>query len=120
MAISKPFCRNLAIMCTSPYQVCIASPACSSGGPWGPITDQLPPDHLQSYMEEFTYRFNRCTSRSRELVFRCLLEQAIAIGPITNAGVAHGHHWRLHNIKPQVALTARHFCVFTCKGRNRL
>ena len=32
------------------------------------------PDHLQSYLEEFTFRFNRRTSRSRGLVFRRLLE----------------------------------------------
>ena len=36
------------------------------------------PDHLQSYLEEFTFRFNRRTSRSRGLVFRRLLEQAVA------------------------------------------
>ncbi|MEK7826754.1 MAG: IS1595 family transposase, partial [Thermodesulfobacteriota bacterium] len=41
------------------------------------------PDHLQSYLEEFTFRFNRRTSRSRGLVFRRLLERAVATGPIT-------------------------------------
>ncbi len=35
-------------------------------------------NHLQSYLEEFTFRFNRRTSRSRGLVFRRLLEQAVA------------------------------------------
>ena len=34
------------------------------------------PEHLQSYLEEFTFRFNRRTSRSRGLVFRRLLERA--------------------------------------------
>lgn len=33
--------------------------------------------HLQAYLEEFTFRFNRRTSRSRGLVFRRLLEQAV-------------------------------------------
>jgi len=45
------------------------------------------PDHLQSYLEEFTFRFNRRTSRSRGLVFRRLLERAVATGPITEDDV---------------------------------
>lgn len=51
------------------------------------------PDHLQSYLEEFTFRFNRRTSRSRGLVFRRLLEQAVATGPVTEADVTHGYEW---------------------------
>lgn len=35
-------------------------------------------EHLQFYLEEFTFRFNRRSSRSRGLVFRRLLEQAVA------------------------------------------
>ena len=56
------------------------------------------PDHLQSYLEEFTFRFNRRTSRSRGLVFRRLLEQAIVIGPVTDADVTHGYQWEEHNM----------------------
>ena len=51
------------------------------------------PDHLQSYLEEFTFRFNRRTSRSRGLVFRRLLEQAVVTGPVTEADVTHGYDW---------------------------
>jgi transposase-like protein len=51
------------------------------------------PDHLQSYLEEFTFRFNRRTSRSRGLVFRRLLERAVATGPITEDDVTHGYDW---------------------------
>ncbi len=50
-------------------------------------------NHLQSYLEEFTFRFNRRTSRSRGLVFRRLLEQAVATGPITEVDVTHGYDW---------------------------
>jgi transposase-like protein/uncharacterized Zn finger protein (UPF0148 family) len=50
-------------------------------------------DHLQSYLEEFTFRFNRRTSRSRGLVFRRLLEQAVVTGPITEFDVTHGYDW---------------------------
>lgn len=51
------------------------------------------PAHLQSYLEEFTFRFNRRTSRSRGLLFRRLLEQAVATEPVTEADVTHGYNW---------------------------
>ena len=51
------------------------------------------PGHLQSYLEEFTFRFNRRTSRSRGLVFRRLLEQAVATGPIVENDVIYGYNW---------------------------
>jgi transposase-like protein len=51
------------------------------------------PEHLQSYLEEFTFRFNRRTSRSRGLVFRRLLERAVATGPSTENNVTKGYVW---------------------------
>jgi len=51
------------------------------------------PSHLQSYLEEFTFRFNRRTSRSRGLVFRRLLEQAVVTKPVTESDVTHGYNW---------------------------
>ena len=51
------------------------------------------PAHLQSYLEEFTFRFNRRTSRSRGLLFRRLLEQAVATEPVTEADITHGYNW---------------------------
>jgi len=50
-------------------------------------------EHLQSYLEEFTFRFNRRASRSRGLVFRRLIEQAVVTGPVTEAKLIHGYHW---------------------------
>jgi transposase-like protein len=50
-------------------------------------------EHLQSYLEEFTFRFNRRTSGNRGLVFRRLLEQAVATKPVTEADVTHGFKW---------------------------
>lgn len=50
--------------------------------------------HLQAYLEEFTFRFNRRTSRSRGLVFRRLLEQAVITAPVTEADVTHGYDWQ--------------------------
>ncbi len=41
------------------------------------------PDHLDAYLNEFTFRFNRRRSRRRGLLFHRLLEQAVATDPIT-------------------------------------
>jgi len=41
------------------------------------------PQHLQSYLDEFIFRFNRRTSRRRGLLFLRLLERAVETGPIT-------------------------------------
>jgi transposase-like protein len=40
------------------------------------------PSHLDYYLDEFTFRFNRRTSGSRGLLFRRLLQQAMATAPI--------------------------------------
>ena len=37
--------------------------------------------HLGYYMDEFTFRFNRRTSRSRGLLFYRLISQAVAMEP---------------------------------------
>jgi transposase-like protein len=57
------------------------------------------PAHLQSYLEEYTFRFNRRTSRSRGLLFRRLIEQAVSTDPITEADVAHGYDWLQKNTR---------------------
>ena len=51
------------------------------------------PAHLQSYLEEFTFRFNRRNSRSRGLVFRRLMEQAVVTPPVTETEVTFGYDW---------------------------
>ncbi len=49
--------------------------------------------HLQAYLEEFTFRFNRRLSKNRGLVFRRLLEQAVATSPVTEKDVTYGYDW---------------------------
>jgi transposase-like protein len=39
------------------------------------------PDHLDYYLDEFTFRFNRRTSRSRGKLFYRLLQQAVQVEP---------------------------------------
>jgi transposase-like protein len=48
-------------------------------------------EHLQSYLEEFTFRFNRRTSHSRGQLFHRLLEQAVATPPVTQKSILHGY-----------------------------
>ena len=40
-------------------------------------------DHLQAYLDEFAFRFNRRRSEFRGLLFRRLLEQAVQVGPVS-------------------------------------
>jgi transposase-like protein len=44
---------------------------------------RVSPEHLDAYLNEFTFRFNRRNSRRRGLLFYRLLEQAVAAEPIT-------------------------------------
>ena len=39
------------------------------------------PDHLDYYLDEFTFRFNRRTSASRGKLFSRLVEQAVEVPP---------------------------------------
>lgn len=47
--------------------------------------------HLGYYLDEFTFRFNRRTSASRGKLFYRLVEQAAAVGPVTDARVLVSH-----------------------------
>ncbi|MGH8524989.1 MAG: IS1595 family transposase [Gammaproteobacteria bacterium] len=50
-------------------------------------------DHLDYYLDEFTFRFNRRTSKRRGKLFFRLVEQAVTIGPTTFAQlVARSQH----------------------------
>jgi len=50
--------------------------------------------HLDYYCDEFTFRFNRRTSRSRGLLFYRLLEHAVALDPVPTRSLVGGrtHH----------------------------
>jgi len=37
--------------------------------------------HLDYYLDEFTFRFNRRRSQARGLLFHRLAQQAVAVGP---------------------------------------
>jgi transposase-like protein len=46
------------------------------------------PEHLDAYLDEFVFRFNRRTSTSRGMLFYRLLQQAVLTQPLTYAQVA--------------------------------
>jgi transposase-like protein len=48
------------------------------------------PDHLDYYLDEFTFRFNRRTSRSRGLLFYRLMQQAVALEPVLGKALIGG------------------------------
>ncbi len=48
------------------------------------------PSHLDYYLDEFTFRFNRRTSRSRGKLFFRLVEQAVTLAPTTGNDIRGG------------------------------
>ena len=48
-------------------------------------------EHLDAYLDEFTFRFNRRTSRSRGKLFYRLLEQAVAVEPVPYKSIVKCH-----------------------------
>jgi len=58
-------------------------------------------EHLDYYLDEFTFRFNRRTSRHRGKLFYRLLQQAMAVEPTTYSQMIRhirGKHHRRHHI----------------------
>jgi len=57
------------------------------------------PSHLDYYLDEYTFRFNRRTSGSRGKLFYRLLQQAVAIDPVPGDAIRGGRtHIRDHKI----------------------
>ena len=65
----------------------------------GSVSDK----HLQAYLEEFTFRFNRRKSVSRGLVFCRLLEHSVLANPVTQTDIIGGF-WNSEN-KSQAELS---------------
>jgi transposase-like protein len=56
-------------------------------------------EHLDYYLDEFTFRFNRRKSRSRGKLFFRLLQQAVALDPVPYSLIVKGvHNSRHHKI----------------------
>jgi transposase-like protein len=48
------------------------------------------PEHLDAYLDEFVFRFNRRTSASRGMLFYRLMQQAVVTPPVTYQSVIKG------------------------------
>jgi ribosomal protein L37AE/L43A/transposase-like protein len=57
----------------------------------GTYQGAVKPTHLAYYLDEFTFRFNRRTSRSRGKLFYRLVEQALLVDPIPGKSLNVGH-----------------------------
>lgn len=56
------------------------------------------PLHLGYYLDEYTFRFNRRTSRSRGKLFYRLVQQTVEVPPIRWQDVADGERTHRHNL----------------------
>ena len=56
------------------------------------------PLHLDYYLDEFTFRFNRRTSRSRGKLFYRLVQQAVEVDPVYSRDVAAAARGHNHNL----------------------
>jgi transposase-like protein len=52
----------------------------------------IQPQHLDYYLDEFTFRYNRRSSRSRGMLFYRLMEHAATVGPTTYAQLIGGRN----------------------------
>jgi transposase-like protein len=50
------------------------------------------PSHVDYYLDEYTFRFNRRTSRSRGKLFFRLVQQAVSIAPLTKSDLRRGRN----------------------------
>ena len=79
------------------------------------------PDHLQGYLEEFTFRFNRRNATHRGLVFHRLLEQMVATGPVRQHELTFGFWPREHATpRPTDPGTIRTLVATPDRGSSRL
>lgn len=53
--------------------------------------------HLDYYLDEYTFRFNRRTSRSRGLLFYRLVQQSIVLKPVMGSDLVGGKKITCHN-----------------------
>jgi transposase len=60
------------------------------------------PRHVDYYLDEFTFRFNRRTSRSRGMLFYRLIQQSAIAAPVTYANIRDNQH----HAQPSRALVA--------------
>jgi hypothetical protein len=56
----------------------------------GTLQGSISDKHFDYYLDEYTFRFNRRNSNARGLLFYRLLQQAVAIAPVTYKEIVGG------------------------------
>jgi transposase-like protein len=64
----------------------------------GTYQGAVSPEHLDYYLDEYTFRFNRRTSRSRGKLFYRLVQQAVLVEPISGKQIEGGKPPHQYNI----------------------
>lgn len=59
--------------------------------------------HLDYYLDEFTFRFNRRKSKNRGKLFYRLVQQSVAIEPVTLENILHPENERIRRLSPRKA-----------------
>jgi hypothetical protein len=62
----------------------------------------IAPEHLDYYLDEFTFRFNRRTSASRGKLFYRLVQQSVQVSPVPYQALVGGADSAIHHSKWQV------------------
>jgi transposase-like protein len=63
---------------------------------------RVAPEHLDYYLDEYTFRFNRRTSRSRGKLFYRLVQQAVLVDPVPYKNIVGGTRRKTaKSLKPQ-------------------
>ena len=57
----------------------------------GTLQGEIQPQHLDDYLDEFTFRFNRRRSNARGLLFYRLAQQAVAVAPAPYRAIIYGN-----------------------------
>ena len=56
----------------------------------GTLQGGVQQQHLDDYLDEFTFRFNRRRSKARGLLFHRLAQQAVIVGPAPYSSIIYG------------------------------
>jgi len=56
----------------------------------GTLQGGIQQQHLDYYLDEFTFRFNRRRSKARGLLFHRLAQQAVVVGPAPYSSIIYG------------------------------
>lgn len=90
-ALANPFGEDVAKDYDSPLPECHLVISLMKRWILGTLQGSLGKDHVQDYLNEFTFRFNRRSSRNRGMLFWRLAQLSVQHGPDTLAEIISSH-----------------------------